>query len=135
MQNLSWMTPPLQIQERKKTLAIVFDYKLTLQYHIENLFKKTSLKLILLPRALSFVELPQNKVLFNAFFQLQFSYWLLVWIYSSRTLNNRINKPHERFLILIFNDKHSTFHELLEEDCSDYINTQNLPFLVMEMRK
>ena len=105
------------------------------KYHIENLCRKASLKLIALSRVVSFVDLPQKKVLFNAFFQSQFNYCHLVWMCHSITLNNKINRLHERCLRLIYNDKHSTFHELLEKDCSVSIHTRNLQFLVTEMHE
>ena len=54
----------------------------------------------------------------NAFFNSQFSYCPLVWMYHSRALNNKINRLHERCLRLIYNDKQLTFEELLEKDDS-----------------
>ena len=54
---------------KKKNLhVIIFDDKLKFQYHIENLCKKASLKLSALSRVAPFVDLPQKKILFNAFF-------------------------------------------------------------------
>ena len=76
--------------KKEKLLGIIFDDKLKFQYHIENLCKKTSLKLSALSRVVPFVDLPQKKTLFNAFFQLQFSYCPLVWMCHSKTLNNKI---------------------------------------------
>ena len=53
----------------------------------------------------------------------------------SITLNNKINRLHERCLRLIYNDKQSTFYELLEKDCSVSIHTRPFQFLVTEMYK
>ena len=72
------MILPLQIQGI--IFGIIFDDKLTFQYHIENLYKKTSLKLIALSGVVPFVDLPKKKILFNAIFQSQFSYCPLVWM-------------------------------------------------------
>ena len=55
------MNLPLQIQKKEKLLGIIFDEKLKLQYHIENLCKKASLKLSALSRVAPFVDLPQKK--------------------------------------------------------------------------
>ena len=103
------------------------------QYHTENVCKNASLQLSALSRVAPFANLPQKKILFNAFFQSQFSYCPLVWMYHSKTLNNKINRLHERCLRLIYNDKHSTFHKHLKKDCSVSIHTRNLQFLVTEM--
>ena len=51
----------------------------------------------------------------------------------NRILNNKLNRRHERCLRLIYNVKHPTFHELLKKDCSVFIHTQSLLFLVTEM--
>ena len=122
------MTLPLRIQNRKN----YFDDKLKFQYHIENVCKNASLKLSALSRVAPFADLPQKKILFNAFFQSQFSYCPLVWTCHSKTLNNKINRLHERCLRLIYNDKHCSTIPL---DWSVFIHTRNLQLLVTEMYK
>ena len=71
----------------------------------------------------------------KAFLLSQFSYCLLVWICNSRTLNNKINKLHERALRLVFNDRQSTFEELLNIDKSVTINDRNLQLRATELYK
>ena len=73
--------------------------------------------------------------LMNAFFNSQFSYCPLVWMYHSRALNNKINRLHERCLRLIYNDKQLTFEELLEKDDSASIHIRNLQTIAIEMYK
>ena len=69
-------------------------------------------------------------------FKLQFSYCTFVYMCHSRILNNNIKKLHDICLRLSYNDKHSTFHELLKKKgCFVSIHTQNLRFLVPEMYK
>ena len=53
----------------------------------------------------------------------------------SRTLNNRINKLHERCLSVIYNDKKSLFQKLLDKDKSVLIHNRNLQVLATEMYK
>ena len=53
----------------------------------------------------------------------------------SRTLNNRITRIHERSLRVVYNDKKSTFEELLEMDKSITTHIRNLQILVTEMFK
>ena len=53
----------------------------------------------------------------------------------NRTYNNKINRLHERCLRLIYNDKHSSFEELLEKDNSVSIHYKNLHVLATEMFK
>ena len=48
----------------------------------------------------------------------KFSHCPLVWMYHSRTLNNKINKLRERALRLVYGNRQSTFEELLNKDKS-----------------
>ena len=66
MEKLNWITFSFQIHY--KLLGTIYDGKLKFQYHIENLFKKASLKLSALLRVAPFVNLTLKKILFNAFF-------------------------------------------------------------------
>ena len=53
----------------------------------------------------------------------------------SRTLNNKINRLHERCLRIIYSDKISTFKELLEKDNSASIHYRNIQALATEIYK
>ena len=68
-------------------------------------------------------------------FDFHFNYCLLVWMCHSRTLNNKINKLHQRCLRLIYTDKTSTFQELLDKDNSVSIHMRNIQSLATEMYK
>ena len=53
----------------------------------------------------------------------------------NRTYKNKINRLHERCLQLIYNDKRSSFEDLLEKDNSVSIHNKNLQALAIEMYK
>ena len=65
----------------------------------------------------------------------QFSYCPLVWMCHSRTLNNKINNLHERALRLVYDDRQSTFEELLNIDKSVVIHVRNLQVLGTKLYK
>ena len=66
----------------------------------------------------------------NAFITSQFSYCPLVWMFHSRTLNNRINKIHERALRLVYkNETFLSFDDLVS------IHQKNLQLLATEIYK
>ena len=72
----------------------------------------------------------------NAFFILQFNYCpCLTWMCQSRAKNNKINHLHERYFRIIYNDKVSTFEQLLAKGSSVSTYTRNLSFLAEEMFK
>ena len=52
----------------------------------------------------------------NSFFNSQFNYCPLVWMFHSRSINNKINRLHERVLRIVYNDFKSSFKNLLEKD-------------------
>ena len=79
------------------------------------------------------MNLSKKNMLTNSFFKSQFSYCPLVWMCHSRTINNKINHLHERCLRLIYNNKISSFKELLERDRSVPLHNRNLQMLVTEM--
>ena len=59
----------------------------------------------------------------------------LVWMCHSHENNKKINRLHERCLRTIYNDKQSSFNELLEKDGSVSIHERNLQVLATEMYK
>ena len=50
----------------------------------------------------------------------------------SRTLNNKINRIHERSLRVVYDNKAVTFQELLDKDKAVSIYTKNLQILVTD---
>ena len=56
-------------------------------------------------------------------------------MFHSRTLNNRINRLHERALRLTYKEPHLTFEELSIKDKSFSVHRKNLQKLAIEMYK
>ena len=81
------------------------------------------------------MEIEKRKLLMNAFFTSQFSYCPLIWMCHSRENNRKINMLHERCLRIIYNDKQSSFIELLNKDNSVSIHMRNIQKLAIEMFK
>ena len=100
-----------------------------------NICQKANRKLKALARLTNYMELPKRRLLLNAFFKAQFNYCPVVWMFHSRSLNNKINRLHERCLRIIYNDKHSNFDVLLEKDNSVSIHHNNIYSLAIEMYK
>ena len=73
------------------------------------------------------------KLIMKAFITSQFNYAPLTWMFHSRTLNNKINKLHERALRLVYDKQNLTFQELL--DYSITIHHKNIQKLAIKMFK
>ena len=71
----------------------------------------------------------------KSFFTSQFGYCPLVWMFHSRSLNNKINFIYERALRITYGGKTSTFQQLLEKDNSISIHHRNLQILAAKMFK
>ena len=56
-------------------------------------------------------------------------------MFHNRTLNNKINKLHERALRLVYDDINLSFQDLLDRDNSMTINHRNIQKLAIEMYK
>ena len=74
-------------------------------------------------------------MLFKAFIESQFNYCPLIWMLHSRTMNNKINRLHERSLRIVYSDQSSTFEELLERDKTFSIHHKNIQSLAIEIYK
>ena len=92
----------------EKLLGVKFD---------SNLCKKASQKLHALARISHYKDLNKRRDLMKAFITSQFSYCPLIWMFHSRSLNNKINRIHERALRLVYQNNLS-FSELLDLDNS-----------------
>ena len=51
------------------------------------------------------MDTKKRRVLMSAFITSQFFYCRFVWMFRSRTLNNRINRIHEKDLRLVYKDE------------------------------
>ena len=97
--------------------------------------RRANRKIYALARITSFMILSKRHLLMNSFFKTQFNQCPLIWMCHSRENNRKINRLHERCLRTVYNDKQSSFNELLEKDGSVSIHERNLQFLATEMYK
>ena len=121
--------------ECEKLLGVKIDVNLNFSDHISDLCKKASRKISALARVTPFMVLEKRKLIMNAFFTSQFSYCPLIWMYHSRANNRKNNMLRERCLRIIYNDKQSSFTELLNKDSSVSIHIRNIQRLAIELLK
>ena len=99
----------LENTSSEKLLGILFDSKLTFKEHLEGIIKKARRKVNVLSRITPCMNLTKRKLLMNSFFTSQFNYCPLVWMCHNRTINNKINRLHEKCLRVAYNDNKSSF--------------------------
>ena len=118
----------------KKLLGVKFDSNLSFENNVTSLCKKASQKLHALARISHYMDLNKRRNLMEAFITSQFSYCLLIWMFQSRSLNNKINRIHERALTLVYQNNLS-FSEVLDLGNSGTVHQKNLQVLVTEIYK
>ena len=100
----------------EKLLGIKVDNRLNFNEHLDSIIKKASGKINALYRITPFMNISKRRILMNSFFNSQFNYCPLVWMFHSRSINNKINHLHERILRITHNDFNSSFENLLEKN-------------------
>ena len=121
--------------DNEKVLRVTVAANLNFNCYLENILKKAVKKVHVLARITPYMSIPKRKLLMNSFFTSQFNYCPLTWMCHSRTMNNKINRLHERCLRIVHSDKTTSFEKLLEKDGSVTIHTRNLQTLATEMFK
>ena len=131
------MIGPSQIWEtyEQKLLGVIMDHNLKFENYILSQCKKAGQKLSALSRICKFLNTDRKRLIMKSFIESQFSYCPLVWMFSGKFSNNRINHLHERALRIVYNDYRLSFEELLQKDRSVCIHHRNIHFLAIEMFK
>ena len=86
----------------EKLLGVKFYSNLSFENRFTSLCKTASQKLQALARISHYMDLNKRRNLMKAFISSQFSYCHLIWMFHSRSLNNKINRIHERALRLVY---------------------------------
>ena len=118
-----------------KLLGLQIDSQLKFDNHVLAICSKAGRKLSALRRIVPYLSFNKKRTLLKSFVESQFNYCPLIWMFHSRTVNNKINRLHERALRLIYNDYKLSFDEVLENDKSLSIHHRNIHCLAVEMYK
>ena len=121
-----------------KLLGVIIDKKLNFNEHVSKLCKKGNQKLHALARVSKYLSKDKLRIIMKTFIESQFNYCPLVWMFHSRTMNNKINRLHERALRIVYKDEiheNLSFKDLLDIDGAVSIHNRNLQKLAIEMFK
>ena len=92
-------------EQKVKLLGINLESRLNFDYHMNTFLNKANKKYHALSRVCNYMNTNKRRALMKAFITSQFSYCALVWMFHSRTMNNRINTLHEKALRLVYTNK------------------------------
>ena len=71
----------------------------------------------------------------HSFINSQFSYRPLIWMFTSKGCNKRIDKMHERWLRLILSDYESSFYDMISTLNERTIHKRCINILLTEVYK
>ena len=109
-------TSQIENSKYEKLLGVNIESKQSFEKHLNIICGKAGAKIIALGRVALFMNVEKRRTIMTAFFNSQFSYCPLIWMFHSRLINYKINRLHERCLCIVYSDSQSTFEELLEKD-------------------
>ena len=81
----------------KKLLGVTFENRLKFEKHANTICQKANRKLNAQARITPYMEPTKRRILLNVFFDSQFNYCPLIWMFHSRNLNKK-NKETLRAL-------------------------------------
>ena len=133
--NISIRGEKIQNRKSEKLLGVTIDNKLSFSEYVHKICDKASQKHNALTRLSSFMSLEKGRIIMKAFVHSQSGYCPLNWMFHNITLNNKINRIHERALRIVYCDKTSNFTELLQKDNAVTVHQRNLQVLATKIYK
>ena len=116
-------------------LGITIDSELNFDNRLSAICNKVSRKINALGRIANYMSLDKRRDVMKTFLESQFNYCPLIWMFHSRTINNKINRLHERALRIVYSDFKSSFKGLLMKGNSFSIHERNIQSLAIEIYK
>ena len=77
----------------------------------------------------------QRRILLKTFVESQFGYCLLIRMFHSRRVNNKINHLHEHSLRIFYKDNYTSYEDFLAKGKSFTIHKRNIQSLAIELLK
>ena len=125
----------LTMESSVKLLVIEIDNKLNFEKHISNICKKASNQLNAICRLQIFMGHKEKEAMINTCVHSDFYYGCLIWHFSPKKSQNKVEKIHERSLKFLSNDYLSSYTERLEKPTSVSMETKRLCRIVYEIFK
>ena len=125
----------LTMESSVKLLGIEIDNKLKFEKHIFNICRKASNQLNAICRLETFMGLKEKESLINTVVHSNFNYSCLIWHFSSKKSQNKVEKINEMSLKFLLNYYLISYAELLEKSTLVSMETKRLRMMVYEIFK
>ena len=121
--------------EHVKLLGVQIDKKLHFDMNVKELCQKMNQKLCAFSRIRSFLNREKAKILLTSLVMSNLSYCPLIWMFCSKSANEKINRTNARALRVLYEDYDSSFEKLLEKEGNINVHQRNLQNLMTEIYK
>ena len=85
-------------------LGITIDSELNFENHLSTICNRVSRNIDVLGRIANYMPLEKRRLMMKTFIESQFNYCPMIWMFHSRTINNKTNRLHERALRIVYSD-------------------------------
>ena len=117
----------------QQLLGITFDKNLNFKRHIEDLCRKANQKIHALARLSNYIDPVKSEILMNSFIISQFNYCPIVWMFSDKATNAKLNCTFEKAQRLVSKGSELKLKQIKEKSIT--IHQHNLQLLMVEIFK
>ena len=103
----------IESTEKLNLLGVTIDSKLNFNYHINNVCKKASQRIGVLPRLKNLIPTEAKLLLYKAAILPHLTHCHLTWHFCKASDRRKLERIQERGLRAVFKDKHSSYEKLL----------------------
>ena len=129
------MGSTIKTSKEEVLLGARIDSDVTFEEHVTSICYNTNQIRHALTKVSKQMSLQKDRIFMKSFITSQCNYFPMVWMYHSRSLNNKVNHIHERALRIVYQDFQSSVLALLVKDNSLTIHQKNLQLLAIETFK
>jgi hypothetical protein len=125
----------VQSEESVKLLGVDLDNKLNFHSHVSNLCLKTARQINALKRLARFLDFEGRLAIYRSFIISNFNYCPTVWHFCGEAATGKLERLNERALRFVYDDKNSTYQQLLVKLGTPSLHLGRLRLLATEVYK
>jgi len=125
----------LESVECVKALGILIDDTLKFSQHVSGMCARAGRQLNALARISRYLDLKSRTIIYNSFILSNFTYCPLTWHFCGKHNTDKIEKIQERALRILYQDKVSTYEELIKNANTCTLLISRLRIMALEVYK
>ena len=118
-----------------KVLGVTLDNKLKFDAHVSSICKRASLQINALKRISKYLNEESRTLIYKSFISANFNYCPLTWIFCGKKNSLKLEKLQERALRFVYNNRTSTYSELLKRGSFLSLSQHRIKHIAVEVFK